>query len=352
MSEKESVFVADPRSPREVGKRISNLRRRKNLKQLELASRLFVTPQAVSGWERGSNSINTDILPSLAEALDVSIDYLLCGKEQPPVHPKETQPEESFLPEPSRLVTMDEQDYKAYQDDIRQRTQDAPGDIQAMVRKAFDTQKPIQDCFRLLVKSYCSAKWLEPDCFPFSHVLAILSCLITQKEMDLFAGMLDLDPDIYMMYALAPYVSQDLLGYWAGVCDFRHDVAFAARVIPLLAEEDRTLFLERMVCETPSPDIARYFSDYLTPEAVAHIADCPFTINAALSLFKKLTAAQINDLIEGCDPEEIPDLSYCLPRDTPDETLELLLKRCPVNKREKMFSLMYGLEQDYEGEIP
>jgi len=352
MIEKESVHVTDPRSLKEVGRRISNLRRNRNLKQHELANLLHVTPQAVSGWERGINSVNTDILPALADVLDATIDYLLCGKGVLRVVSDERNIQDSYLPEPDQLLVMDEQEYKAYQSNIRQRTQNAPDDIQAMVKKAFETQKPLQDSFRLLVRSYCNAERLEPDSFSFAHVLAIIPCLANQKERDLFAGMLDLDPNIYMMYALAPYVSQDLLGYWAGVCDFCHDIPFAARITPLLAEEDRMLYLERTIYEASSPDIAKYFSDYLTPETITYVMNCPFTVNVALSLFKKLTTAQINELIERCNPEDIPDLSYCLPHDIPEETMQLLLKKCPKDKREKMYGLMYGLEQDYEGETP
>ena len=60
-----------------TGKWISSLRRERVYTGEALAERLQVSPQAVSKWENGLSLI----LPALAEALDCSIDSLLCPRE-------------------------------------------------------------------------------------------------------------------------------------------------------------------------------------------------------------------------------------------------------------------------------
>lgn len=64
-----------------TGKRISSLRRERGYTGEALAERLQVSPQAVSKWENGKCLPETAILPALAEALDCSIDSLLCPRE-------------------------------------------------------------------------------------------------------------------------------------------------------------------------------------------------------------------------------------------------------------------------------
>ena len=53
------------------------LRKREKLTQDELAEKLFVTRQAVSRWESGETTPNTETLKSLSRLFDVSINTLL-----------------------------------------------------------------------------------------------------------------------------------------------------------------------------------------------------------------------------------------------------------------------------------
>lgn len=64
-----------------IGKRIASLRRERGYTGEALAERLQVSPQAVSKWENGKCLPETAILPLLSEALDCSIDSLLCPRE-------------------------------------------------------------------------------------------------------------------------------------------------------------------------------------------------------------------------------------------------------------------------------
>lgn len=68
-----------------LGQKIAELRKTKNLTQLELATQLNITDKAVSKWERDISCPDINTFPKLAEILGVSVDELLqanaSGKE-------------------------------------------------------------------------------------------------------------------------------------------------------------------------------------------------------------------------------------------------------------------------------
>lgn len=72
----------------ELKQKLSDLRRRKGLTQLELAEMLSVSRQAVSRWEVGTAVPSLDNLVSLSEVYGVPLDYLVHdGVEEPPNKP-------------------------------------------------------------------------------------------------------------------------------------------------------------------------------------------------------------------------------------------------------------------------
>ena len=78
-----------------LGKRISTLRREKELKQDELAEKLGVSSQAVSKWENDQTCPDISLLPLLANIFNISVDELLTGQ-------KAESPSVKFLPESER----------------------------------------------------------------------------------------------------------------------------------------------------------------------------------------------------------------------------------------------------------
>ena len=66
-----------------IGERITTLRKEKDISQTELAKRLNVSRQAVSKWEQGTSTPDTERLIQLAEILDTEVEYLATG-----VHPE------------------------------------------------------------------------------------------------------------------------------------------------------------------------------------------------------------------------------------------------------------------------
>ena len=75
----------------ECAARLAELRREKGLSQEELAEKLAVSRQAVSKWERGESSPDTDNLIALAQLYGVSLDVLLGLKLAQTPEPAETE---------------------------------------------------------------------------------------------------------------------------------------------------------------------------------------------------------------------------------------------------------------------
>ena len=67
------------------GKRLSDLRKKKNWTQEELAKKLNVSAQAVSKWEKDVSLPDVGLLASIASIFETSIDYLLGHHTEPVV---------------------------------------------------------------------------------------------------------------------------------------------------------------------------------------------------------------------------------------------------------------------------
>ena len=65
---------------KQIGKKITNLRKAHNMTQMELADKLGISFQAVSNWERGNTMPDISKLPELAEIFRISVDELLSEK--------------------------------------------------------------------------------------------------------------------------------------------------------------------------------------------------------------------------------------------------------------------------------
>ena len=65
-----------------MAERIRALRKEKNMTQLQLAQLLNVTDKAVSKWESSEGNPDISLLSKLSEIFDVTIDYILIGKQE------------------------------------------------------------------------------------------------------------------------------------------------------------------------------------------------------------------------------------------------------------------------------
>lgn len=64
-----------------IGKFISELRKEKNMTQLELANKLGITDRAISKWENGRGMPDVSLLEPLCNELNISISELLKGEK-------------------------------------------------------------------------------------------------------------------------------------------------------------------------------------------------------------------------------------------------------------------------------
>ena len=65
-----------------IGEKICYYRQLKQMTQNEFASRIGVTPQAVSKWESGQCYPDIQLLPEISEYFNVSIDELMGGPDR------------------------------------------------------------------------------------------------------------------------------------------------------------------------------------------------------------------------------------------------------------------------------
>lgn len=63
-----------------MGERIAQLRRSKGLSQAALAQALGLSTSAIAMYEQGRREPSVSTIIALADALDVTIDYLLTGQ--------------------------------------------------------------------------------------------------------------------------------------------------------------------------------------------------------------------------------------------------------------------------------
>ena len=66
---------------RMIAQRITVLRKRAALTQTQLAKELNITPSALGNYEQGRRLPNVEILVAMSVLFDVSLDYLITGKE-------------------------------------------------------------------------------------------------------------------------------------------------------------------------------------------------------------------------------------------------------------------------------
>lgn len=94
-----------------ISERLKNLRREKGLTQKALADKIGIHVLTVQQYELGKRSPQADIIIKLAEALDVSTDFLLTGKTNDATPPEQRtlsgdEKEISNEPNSNHIVVM------------------------------------------------------------------------------------------------------------------------------------------------------------------------------------------------------------------------------------------------------
>lgn len=94
-----------------VGEKISKLRKSKDLTQLDLAEKLFISDKAISSWEQNRTEPSLEMLVKISEIFDCSIGYLVYGD-----NPKSTV-------ETEIKIKVSENDYKRLLNFMTQKAQ-------------------------------------------------------------------------------------------------------------------------------------------------------------------------------------------------------------------------------------
>ena len=181
----------------EIGRRISRLRKEKDMTQPALADVMGVSFQAVSNWERGASMPDIGKLPELAQALGVSVDELLGGgRGGELIRSVIDGKEESFVK--NERITLSEAGeaapllkpkqvtriVKAIEEEKQQRQNDAAGEDRASA---------------------------EQEKIDFESLISIAPFL-DEDYLDTLATRLAPDVGLARLAALAPFVSEETLG--------------------------------------------------------------------------------------------------------------------------------------------
>lgn len=70
---------------------LREIRRKKGLNQLKVAMDLSISREALSLYETGKRSPDTEMLLRLSAYFDVSVDYLITGKEFDPKYAQKSE---------------------------------------------------------------------------------------------------------------------------------------------------------------------------------------------------------------------------------------------------------------------
>lgn len=109
-----------------LGERLFELRKSKNLSQEEVAEKLNVTRQTVSKWETNQSTPDFDKIIPLCELFEITTDELLTGSKketnQNEKESEENKPEENEMPENKNGVYGNQQSDEKTNEEIRRKT--------------------------------------------------------------------------------------------------------------------------------------------------------------------------------------------------------------------------------------
>ncbi len=208
----------------EIGRRISRLRKEKDMTQPALADCMGVSFQAVSNWERGASMPDIGKLPELAQALGVSVDELLGGgRGGELIRSVMDGSEESFVK--TQRVTLSEAGEAAPLLKPRQVKRIVQSIEEEAERHKSETAGEDE-----------TAK--EVNAVSFESLLA-LAPFLEEDYLDELAGRLVPDVGIGRLAALAPFLSEDALSKLAqNAIQSGGSLGELAAIAPFLDEDD------------------------------------------------------------------------------------------------------------------
>lgn len=189
-----------------VGRKIAELRKTKNMTQVELADSMGVSYQAVSNWERGNSMPDISKLPDLVDILDCTIDQLLSSSE-----------ETELL---NNIIAGSTEEYiKDKQVTIDTISNAAP------VLKPKQTEEIVEMV-------------LDEDRDTMSiYELMGIAPFVGEEYLDKLVEKIEVVEDIYELSALMPFLSEEALGKLARRIEHIEDMNDIMALAPFLSEE-------------------------------------------------------------------------------------------------------------------
>ena len=208
----------------EIGRRISRLRKEKDMTQPALADVMGVSFQAVSNWERGASMPDIGKLPELAQALGVSVDELLGGgRGGDLIRSVIDGSEESFVK--SERITLTEAGEAAPILKPKQVTR---------IVKAIEEEKEQREA----TDGEAEAGSAEQDRIDLESLIAIAPFL-EEDYLDELATRLATTVGLGRLAALAPFISEETLGKLAvSAVENGGTLGELAAIAPFLDEDD------------------------------------------------------------------------------------------------------------------
>ncbi len=192
-----------------TGLKISQLRKEKNITQMELADLMGVSYQAVSNWERGNSMPDISKLPELSEILEVSIDELLNdGKPLELVKNIIKGTENEYIEE--EKISID------------------------TVAEVAPILKPRQT--DVIVDKVIEVNEGNKEAINFNDILSIAPFL-SREKLDKLALEFYTSNDIHELTSLAPFVSRDVLSKFAEKASLEGKLSDLIGLAPFLGKD-------------------------------------------------------------------------------------------------------------------
>lgn len=225
----------------DIGRRIADLRKQRDMTQLELAEKLGVSYQAVSSWERGLTMPDISKLPDISQVLQVSIDHLL-GDDANAALIKNvlTQPAEAVAITPEELAEI------------------APAIKPSQVESLMENLRPMHFSEVVLFAPFVSSEVLQRLVEKLDatlgenrlhlHDIASIAPFLDSAYVSKLALRIESVKGICAIADLAPFISQEVLEQLANKAEEVGGIHDLAPLAPFL----RTEYLDNLAVKLES----------------------------------------------------------------------------------------------------
>ena len=257
-----------------VGKKIAALRKAKDMTQMELADKMFVSYQAVSNWERGNTMPDISKLMELSQILGVDVQELLGSeKETTIVNKIIDQSEDINLEEVAEVVELLK-----------------PSQVEEVVGKATEEEYQIETLIALAphLNSKRLFQMIEKTRIKdLSQIIPLAPFLESDQLARIINHQHDLTGSFDKLIALAPFMDEKDLGNFAEkMFHSENDAQYLNSLAPFMDEKSLGKIIQLMNTEQKERylfDLAPFVDEKVLTEIARDLMK-----DGKLKLLKKL----------------------------------------------------------------